>query len=78
MKEKYLGDSYDLVKRFFCDILRPIAPLYAHQKTLAAPGQRLAGHEPQKQMQRKRDHLNGYGLSAGIPKCRLQPCEISE
>lgn len=30
MREKYLGDSYDLVKRFFCHVLRPIAPLYAH------------------------------------------------
>jgi len=31
MKEKYLGDSYDLVKRFLCQTLSPIAPLYAHQ-----------------------------------------------
>jgi hypothetical protein len=31
MHEKYLGDSYDLVKRFFCQSLGPVAPLYAHQ-----------------------------------------------
>jgi len=30
MDESYLGDSYDLVKRFFCQTLYPIAPLYAH------------------------------------------------
>src|SRR5579863_1073323 len=30
MDESYLGDSYDLVKRFFCKTLYPIAPLYAH------------------------------------------------
>jgi hypothetical protein len=32
MKEKYLGDSYDLVKRFFSQVLDPIARLYAHPK----------------------------------------------
>jgi hypothetical protein len=30
--EKFLGDSYDLVKRFFCETLGPIAKLYAHPK----------------------------------------------
>jgi hypothetical protein len=30
MDESYLGDSYDLVKRFLCQTLYPIAPLYAH------------------------------------------------
>ncbi|MFY9742524.1 MAG: hypothetical protein WA252_14455 [Candidatus Sulfotelmatobacter sp.] len=30
MDESYIGDSYDLVKRFFCQALGPIAPLYAH------------------------------------------------
>ena len=29
MDDKYLGDSYDLVKRFFWQELREIAPLYA-------------------------------------------------
>jgi hypothetical protein len=32
MKEKYLGDSYDLVKRFFSQVLDPIARLYAYPK----------------------------------------------
>jgi hypothetical protein len=32
MKEKYRGDSYDLVKRFFSQVLDPIARLYAHPK----------------------------------------------
>jgi hypothetical protein len=32
MDKKYLGDSYDLVKRFFCQVLSPIANLYAHPK----------------------------------------------
>ncbi len=30
MKENYLGDSYDIVKRFWADVLRPIAKLYVH------------------------------------------------
>ena len=30
MHEEYLGDSYDLVKRFFCDSLKQIGTLYAH------------------------------------------------
>jgi hypothetical protein len=30
MHEKYLGDSYDLVKRFWAESLSPIAPLFAH------------------------------------------------
>ena len=29
MKSEFLGDSYDIVKRFFRDILSPIAPLKA-------------------------------------------------
>ena len=32
MDEKYLGDSYDLVERFFSQVLDPIARLYAHSK----------------------------------------------
>jgi len=32
MRENYLGDSYDLVKRFWCASLKPIAPLYAHAR----------------------------------------------
>jgi len=32
MHEKYLGDSYDLVKRLFCQSLGSIATLYAHPK----------------------------------------------
>ena len=30
MKDIYLGDSYDLVKRFLRDSLESVAPLYAH------------------------------------------------
>ena len=30
MREDYLGDSYDFVKRFWCESLGSIAPLYAH------------------------------------------------
>jgi hypothetical protein len=32
MQKKYLGDSYDLMKRFWCKALCPIAPLYAHPR----------------------------------------------
>ncbi len=32
MQAKYLGDSYDLVKRFLGESLHPIGPLYAHPK----------------------------------------------
>jgi hypothetical protein len=32
MDEKYLGDSYDFVKRFLCMALSPIATLYAHEQ----------------------------------------------
>ena len=32
MQEEYLGDSYDLVKRFWAENLRSIAPLYAHPR----------------------------------------------
>ena len=41
MDQKYLGDSYDLVKRFFCQVLSPITPLYAHEK-FVPPGIREA------------------------------------
>lgn len=29
MKREFLGDSYDMVKRFWADLLRHTAPLYA-------------------------------------------------
>ncbi len=32
MRELYLGDSYDLIKRFWSESLRSIAPLYAHPR----------------------------------------------
>jgi hypothetical protein len=32
MRRKYLGDSYDLVKRFWADSLRSVARLYAHPR----------------------------------------------
>ena len=32
MDRKYLGDSYDLVKRFFGQVLHRVAPLYAHDR----------------------------------------------
>lgn len=32
MKKQYLGDSYDIVKRFWAILFRPIAPLYAHAR----------------------------------------------
>jgi hypothetical protein len=32
MDERYLGDSYDFVKRFICSALSPIATLYAHER----------------------------------------------
>ncbi len=32
MKDAYLGDSYDLVKRFWREQLRCVAPLYFHPK----------------------------------------------
>ena len=32
MKQIYLGDSYDIVKRFWAQSLRSIAPLYAHAR----------------------------------------------
>lgn len=37
MKETYLGDSYDVVKRFWADILRPIAKLYVHPLFIPDP-----------------------------------------
>jgi hypothetical protein len=36
MDEKYLGDSYDFVKRFICSALSPIASLYAHERFVPA------------------------------------------
>jgi hypothetical protein len=32
MRGKFLGDSYDLVKRFWFESLRTLAPLYAHPR----------------------------------------------
>jgi hypothetical protein len=32
MRDKYLGDTYDLIKRFWSESLRSIAPLYAHYR----------------------------------------------
>lgn len=32
MRDLYLGDSYDLVKRFWAENLRSVAPLYAHPR----------------------------------------------
>jgi hypothetical protein len=32
VREKYLGDSFDIVKRFWADHLGVIAPLFAHPK----------------------------------------------
>jgi hypothetical protein len=36
MRGKYLGDSYDLVKRFWSENLGGIAPLYAHPRFIPA------------------------------------------
>ncbi len=43
MRGKYLGDSYDLVKRFWFENLYAIAPLYAHPKFV--PGQIRSAYE---------------------------------
>lgn len=32
MREMYLGDSYDIVKRFWADALKSLAPLYSHSR----------------------------------------------
>ena len=32
MDEQWLGDSYDLVKRFWKKSLEPVAPLYSHPR----------------------------------------------
>jgi hypothetical protein len=32
MNQKFLGDSYDLVKRFLAQTVNPIATIYAHPK----------------------------------------------
>lgn len=36
MKGIYLGDSYDLVKRFWAESLHPLAPLYSHPRFVPA------------------------------------------
>ena len=36
MHKQYLGDSYDLVKRFWCETLKSVAPLYAHPRFVPA------------------------------------------
>jgi hypothetical protein len=36
MREIYLGDSYDLVKRFWCETLKPIAPMYSYPQFVPA------------------------------------------
>lgn len=36
MHAKYLGDSFDIVKRFWAEQLRSIAPLYAHPRFVPA------------------------------------------
>jgi hypothetical protein len=36
VKGIYLGDSYDLVKRFWAESLRPLAPLYSHPRFVPA------------------------------------------
>jgi hypothetical protein len=36
MREIYLGDSFDIVKRFWAESLRPVAPLYAHPRFVPA------------------------------------------
>src|SRR5262249_45994777 len=36
MREIYLGDSYDLVKRFWAESLRLVAPLFAHPRFVPA------------------------------------------
>ena len=36
MLEKYLGDSYDIVKRFWAERLGTIAPLFGHPRFVAA------------------------------------------
>jgi hypothetical protein len=36
MRDKYLGDSYDIVKRFWAESLRPLAALYAHPRFVPA------------------------------------------
>jgi hypothetical protein len=36
MKGAYLGDSYDIVKRFWSESLQTVAPLYAHPRFVPA------------------------------------------
>ena len=36
MHERYLGDSYDIVKRFWAETLSPVAPLFAHPRFIPA------------------------------------------
>ena len=37
MHKDHLGDSYDLVKRFFCQVLDEIVPLYADPRFVPEP-----------------------------------------
>jgi len=39
MKRKYLSDSYDVVKRYWADILLPVGKLYADSKFVPATSQ---------------------------------------
>lgn len=32
MHEKYLGDSFDILKRFWVELLSPVAPMMAHSR----------------------------------------------
>jgi hypothetical protein len=34
MRDKFIGDSYDIVKRFWCESLGAIAPLFSHPRFL--------------------------------------------
>jgi hypothetical protein len=36
VRDVYLGDSYDIVKRFWAESLHPVAPLYAHPRFVPA------------------------------------------
>ena len=36
MHERYLGDSFDIVKRFWRQLLSPIAPVFAHPRFILA------------------------------------------
>ncbi len=36
MHEQYLGDSFDILKRFWVDLLSPVAPMLAHPRFIPA------------------------------------------